>query len=345
MKMKSQVVSLIVLGILSASANVCNGVVEYQMIDISLLSGKPGTARAINDKGQIVGYWGQLGTVGSSGGCRAFLYDNGMIENIDLTPGHGNAAYGINNNGEIVGWRENAGHRQAGLYEDGAWIILGDGLNGHWSEARGINNAGQIVGFSDFGTWDSYQTKYAFLYQDGVATKLWMLGGQALGINNIGEVVGWLQIATGGGRAFVWRDGTMTQLGTLGYSSAARAINDNGLVVGDSKLDPSLYHAFLYEDGVMKDLGTLGGNSSAQAINNKGQIVGYSYADDGTHAFLYDNGVMTDLGFGAAYGINDNGWIVGESVGHAVVWVPEPATVLLFGLGALALRKRKYYHF
>jgi probable HAF family extracellular repeat protein len=49
----------------------------------------------------------------------------------------------------------------------------------------------------------------------------------------------------------------------------------------------------------MRDIGTLGGHSSsAYGINNNGQIVGDSYirSNIADRAFLYSNGVMQDLG-------------------------------------------------
>ena len=47
----------------------------------------------------------------------------------------------------------------------------------------------------------------------------------------------------------------------------------------------------------MQDLGTLGGNySHAYGINDNGQVVGGSETKDGiTHAFLYSNGSMRAL--------------------------------------------------
>jgi probable HAF family extracellular repeat protein len=60
--------------------------------------------------------------------------------------------------------------------------------------------------------------------------------------------------------------------------------------------------------------------------------VGFSNIASGeTHAFIWQNGVMTDLGtlpddiLGRAWGINDNGQVVGETqdivnISHAVLW-------------------------
>ena len=60
---------------------------------------------------------------------------------------------------------------------------------------------------------------------------------------------------------FVWQDGKMTDLGTLGgRSSRPRAINERGQVVGESVTASGETHPFLWQNGKMTDLGTLGGS-------------------------------------------------------------------------------------
>ena len=122
--------------------------------------------------------------------------------------------------------------------------------------------------------------------------------------------------------AFLYDDGVMTDLGTLGgRSSWAYGINGGGLIAGYSTVEGSINHAFLHDGTTMNDLGTLGGVASwALGINNNGHVVGTSNVAEsyGRHAFLYDGTEMTDLGtLGGdsswAEAINDNGQVVGHS--------------------------------
>lgn len=123
---------------------------------------------------------------------------------------------------------------------------------------------------------------------DGEPLDLGTLGGnhaQALDLNDRGQVVGLSATIPGQDsaplRAFLWEDGQMQDLGTLGNNSIARGINNLGMVVGSSAASGE-EHAFVWYRGHMLDLGTLGGNlSRANAVNERGQIVGFSRAADG----------------------------------------------------------------
>jgi probable HAF family extracellular repeat protein len=178
------------------------------------------------------------------------------------------------------------------------------------------------------------------------------LGGQyseANGIDDHGRVVGGSDTASGHD-AFLYSNGSMQDLGSIGGSgnSEASAINGHGEVAGWSYVGNTFsYHAFLYRNGSMQDLGSLagaGGVSQATAINAGSQIVGWSVTDQfgaPQHAFLYSNGTMVDLntldtsspiaGYVTLYratGINDHGWIVANGVDsrtgatHAYLLVP-----------------------
>ena len=113
-------------------------------------------------------------------------------------------------------------------------------------------------------------------------TDLGALGGSysyAFGINDLGQIVGYYQTSYGYGynRPFLYENGVMTDLGTLGDNCYPQAINDLGQIAGYSS-NGDCSRAFLYENdenGVVTSLGTLGGWSSmAYGINDRGQVVG-----------------------------------------------------------------------
>jgi len=180
---------------------------------------------------------------------------------------------------------------------------------------------------------------HAYLFDNnGVWTDLGILAGYkesfTTGINDSAQIVGYsLKPGSNGWgeaqpEAFLWANGALTDLGTLGGAqSEATAINNAGQIVGYSTTTAAdvPYDAFLYSNGKLQDLGTLGGTySQATGINNSGQIVGYttvfnSLAPARTRAFLWNGpGNVTDLGTlgGAssqAAAINDAGEVVGNS--------------------------------
>lgn len=132
---------------------------------------------------------------------------------------------------------------------------------------------------------------------DGVYTDLRAL-------NNNGEIVGRSLTAEGQEHAFLYSNGIMKDLGTLGGNkSIALSINDHGDVVGGSYISLNEYRAFLFSNGTMQDLGTLGGTASrATGISNSGLIVGSANTvDNESHTFLYSNGTMQDIG---AFGVS-----------------------------------------
>ena len=124
----------------------------------------------------------------------------------------------------------------------------------------------------------------------------------ARSINSAGEISGWSgDTSSGLTSPFLYSDGTMTHLGTLGSSGStwAHGVNSRGQVVGASTYQAANFHAVLWSKGSITDLGTLGGaNSAAIGINNRGEIAGSSTDSQGhLHAVLWHGDrTIVDLG-------------------------------------------------
>ncbi len=186
-----------------------------------------------------------------------------------------------------------------------------------------INDAGDVAFQSENGVVDpliGVNEIRAVLWHRGHLTDLGTFGGNASGsssINNRGQVVGFALNAmpdpyslygvffegssnSTQTRAFLWQNGHLRDLGTLGGPDAGTFfINDAGQVAGISytnstpndttgipTLDP-----YIWRNGRMVDLGSLGGTFGlAFAMNNSGQIVGISNltGDTVSHGYFWD---------------------------------------------------------
>jgi probable HAF family extracellular repeat protein len=177
-------------------------------------------------------------------------------------------------------------------------------------------------------------------------TDLGTLGGPesiAYGVNDAGVIVGQAQIPGRTGaeyfKAFLYRDGQLQDLGTLGATasnhytvlSEARGINAVGQVAGMSQLEQPVgggnnpRHAFLWEGGTMRDISGGTSESFAQAINNAGTVVGVASGGPQYPFIVTAAGGLQNLyGLGctfrsdhqrdgAAFGVNDAGQIVGSA--------------------------------
>jgi probable HAF family extracellular repeat protein len=180
------------------------------------------------------------------------------------------------------------------------------------STAEALNDRGTV--FAGDGLGGSY------LWRDGEWERI-TFGGFVNSLNKFEAMTGAYTPLAGRSHAFIFREGVLQDLGTLGGRSAAgQAINDRGEVAGRSTIaGESAFHAFVYRDGAMQDLGSFGGFFTiSNDINNHGVVVGTSVTASGQAlAFIHDGTTMRRLLEDlpppqAATAINDHGAVVGD---------------------------------
>jgi probable HAF family extracellular repeat protein len=266
------------------------------------------------------------------------LCDNKKGVSIDLGNLGGPWTYpnAINARGQVVGLSETADEQtHAFLWDHGVMTDLGSLPGDDHSEAHAISDAGHVVGESS----RSYPEglPHAFLWKNSRMVGLGTLPGKtwsvATGINARGQVVGTSgnasanpQMPRVNTRGFLWQDGRMTPLPTLGGAeSYAKDINAAGQIAGGAQTTSGEWHAVIWQKGTVTDLGPGG----ATLINNGGVVVGR----DGSETVYWRNGVKVVLAQddededGVSYfarGINSSGVVVGERLQRTsyipVVW-------------------------
>ena len=240
-------------------------------------------------------------------------------------------------------------------------INLGNPIGGSSSAGNAMNNLGWSMGVANL---PGDTTQHAELWLRGLHLDLGTLGGPNSAVifanhSDRGQIVGisetadidplmetwscaaafFLTVTHHICLGFVWQNGVMTALPTLGgYNGVASSANNLGQVVGWAETainDPTCvlpqvqqFEAVIWGPGKdqIQQLSPLGEDpdSAATAINDKGQVVGISGicqnavgAFSAKHAVLWQDGQPTDLGNIGGHGwntptfINNQGQIVG----------------------------------
>jgi len=268
---------------------------RYFVRDLGSLGGTASFAYALNDFSQIVG----KSRTRADASSHAFLYANGNMS--DLAPLNSGDIQTVGPTG-INFW----GQVASGLILDGVYqpAVLD-------TRTRHLTPLGTLGGVTDY-----------------------QFGGVATAINFFSDAVGYAYVNNLTRHAFLYRDGTLTDLDPSGTGSAAVSINDFGLIAGWSNTSSGVAQATLFRNGSRTTIDPVGFESYARDVNNRADVVGeYLTADRSAfHAFLYSNGIFTDLGVtnspeAVASAINDLRQIVGAMfVPYQTLCSGEPCT-------------------
>ena len=336
---------------------------HYKLIDVGTFGGPSGgienpSSPSLNNKGMLVGVSDTAAPDPFSPDCftdcyvnLGFLVQDGVVTPLEPLPsgtGLSSFAVAINERGQIVGQAQNGAFDEStGWPETHAVLWQGSPIpidltpSVTQSIANAINDQGQVVGAALTATPDPFANS---VFQSGCESpNAYTATPPTFAVCSI------FFPGTTETHAFVWQNGFMRDLHTLGGPDSNAFINnDNGEVAGWSftsfvanastgvpTMDPFYWSP---EDGKMTDLGGLGGTLGAVVgINNRGQIAGVSNTagDVTTHPFIWSKSRgLVDLflngGLGGTFGhpdwINDAGEVVGyatlpgDQVGHAFLW-------------------------
>lgn len=308
----------------AAVAPAAEAATTYTITDMGSLGLGQSFPSGINATGQVTGYSylsatytvpcppDYPGTKCTAHPYHAFLYSNGTMTDLGTLSGHNSIGESVNLSGQVAGWSNTSkGGTDATLWTGKKATDIGalGPLAGSYSIAYGINDSGQVAG-----AWGTNASSHAFLYSNGAITSLpepgdfTASGCQARAINNSGQIAGICADANGNGHLVLWRNGTITDLGSVGSigdlaNVEALSMNNNGQIAGWAATGA----AFVYSNGAITNPGTF----DPSAINDSGVMVGGHSIDSGGTVQDLNSLIPARSGYQISYttAINDNGQI------------------------------------
>ena len=315
------------------------GVAVLGITDLGTFGWEHGFGFKINDRGQIAGRT-DMGDSNFPDSTRAIFWSprTGPVD-LGTLGGTSSDARSVNKHGLVVGTAQKPGDAFVQTHP-AAWkvghdgqvlevIELGPFAHGN---AAAVNDHGVVVG--SFGPAPTLLTTgFRWSESDGLSIIPPLAGPRSLagGINHHGDIAGASTVSPSSPLHAVvwWRDGTVTDIGTLGGNTQGVAINRRGEVVGNGFACPTCqFEAFYWsvETGIVP-LGAGGVRSFVFGIDDDGRVAGwYQTADQVRHAFVWTlEGGKVDLpGLGGPStvtgGINNRGQLTGRAEDAAGVW-------------------------
>lgn len=239
----------------------------------------------------------------------------------------------LNNRGDAGGYSKAIPPGQpydyihAFLWQNGTMVDLGQQIG----DGR---NQSQVSAINDAGVAALQTQQGVMLYKDGTFTPLGFTASVA-DINRSGWLVGGYYDGTGT-HGYVWHDGVMQVLATLGGTNASLvAINDKGVAVGTSYLaGNTTTRGYVWDGGQVTTIPTFGGASgNATDINSHGVVVGSAQDASGAWiAYTYDKSGLQPIANWPAgatvFAINDRGVILGDTGRNGFTWDNGTVTYL-----------------
>lgn len=255
--------------------------------DLGTLGGSWSTASDINEWGQVTGT-----SVTAGGEARAYFWVDGTMYEIGTLGGRESHGVAVNDRGEVAGYSTTAeGEIHAFLWSHGRMHDLGT-LGGNGSFTAATNDRGDVVGRSMTGDGDSR----AFLWSAGEIAEVSPGHDQRSTAVDVSEGRHVLINARDGevGRAYVWSEGTLTDLSAPeGGTVVAASINAEGVAVGQVSLASGETRATLWRTGRAVPLhGASYVSGTATAINGAGEVTGSLRPSEssGLRAFHWSRG-------------------------------------------------------
>lgn len=250
-------------------------------------------ATALNNAGQVgVHGFDQQGgdTAPWNTAC---LVDGTAVTTVVAETGIGVVPTEVNDRGEVLvfGAVPQSTTRGGFLWRDGAVVADFTGIGGmptypSLQGIAGLDVRGDVVG--DYDSPYGGPNPRVFLWRDGALTTVTGPDGSGIrvsdtsvrrALNDAGDFVG-VTTGTAGRRPFLWSNGVLTDIGTLGGRLAYPVgVNNGQQVAGISQRADGSYGAFLWRAGEMIDLTPPAGfdGVSVDAITEQGDVLGSAY--------------------------------------------------------------------